>query len=152
MRNIYTKSMAYGKIQGSSEYPNLHGYVTFKQKNNGIVVIAEVFGLPYKECTEEIFGFHIHEGTSCTGNLEDEFADTKSHYNKESCTHPYHTGDMPPLFATNKGYAYMSFFTNKFTLNDIIGKTIVIHSNPDDFKTQPSGNSGTKIACGVIMY
>ena len=108
--------------------------------------------MPYKECTEEIFGFHIHEGTSCTGNLEDEFADTKSHYNKESCTHPYHTGDMPPLFATNKGYAYMSFFTNKFTLNDIIGKTIVIHSNPDDFKTQPSGNSGTKIACGVIMY
>ena len=39
MRNIYTKSMAYAKIQGSSEYPNLHGYVTFKQKNNGIVVI-----------------------------------------------------------------------------------------------------------------
>lgn len=149
MRNIYTNPMAYAKITGSSEYPNLHGYVTFKQKNNGILVIAEIFGLPYKECIQEIYGFHIHEGSSCTGDLEDEFANTKSHYNKDGCIHPYHTGDMPPLFGNN-GYAYMSFFTTKFTLNDIINKTVVIHDKPDDFKTQPSGDSGSKIACGVI--
>lgn len=44
----------------------------------------------------------------------------------------------------------MSFLTNKFTLQDVIGKVVIIHSMPDDFTTQPSGNSGEKIACGKI--
>ena len=45
----------------------------------------------------------------------------------------------------------MMYFTDRFTLPDVIGKTIIIHSNPDDFTTQPSGNSGAKIACGAIQ-
>ena len=44
----------------------------------------------------------------------------------------------------------MTVFTDRFTVDDAIGKTVVIHSEPDDFRTQPSGNAGTKIACGVI--
>ncbi len=88
-------------------------------------------------------------GTSCTGNSSDEFADAKTHYNPQNCPHPYHAGDLPPLIE-NDGYSYMSVFINKFTVKDIIGKVVIIHEMPDDFTTQPSGNSGTKIACGEI--
>ena len=45
----------------------------------------------------------------------------------------------------------MSFFTNRFSISEIIGKTIIIHSGVDDFSSQPSGNSGQKIACGIIQ-
>lgn len=149
MRSIYMRNMAYAKINGSKDYPNIYGNVTFKEKNNGVLVTAEIFGLPYKECIQEIYGFHIHEGNSCTGTEEEPFKDTKGHYNTTKCEHPYHSGDMPPLFGNN-GYAYMSFFTTRFKISDIISKTVVIHDRPDDFTTQPSGNSGKKIACGVI--
>ena len=80
---------------------------------------------------------------------EDEFADVGMHYNPTNCPHPFHIGDLPPLLENN-GYAYMSVLINKFKIKDILGKTIIIHDKPDDFTTQPSGNPGTKIACGVI--
>ena len=50
----------------------------------------------------------------------------------------------------NNGYAYMSVLINKFKIKEILGKVVIIHDSPDDFKTQPSGNSGTRIACGKI--
>lgn len=93
--------------------------------------------------------FIYMNGTSCSGNLEDEFADAKSHFNPNNCVHPFHIGDLPPLIENN-GYAYMSVLINKFKIKDIIGKVIIIHDMPDDFTTQPSGNSGKKIACGKI--
>jgi Cu-Zn family superoxide dismutase len=57
---------------------------------------------------------------------------------------------MPPLFG-NQGYAFLMFLTDRFTAREIIGKTVIIHDKPDDFTTQPAGNSGNKIACGVIQ-
>ena len=88
-------------------------------------------------------------GSSCTGNREDEFTNTKMHYNPNNCPHPYHVGDLPPLIENN-GYAYMSVLLNKFRIKDIIGRTLIIHDMPDDFTSQPSGNAGKKIACGRI--
>lgn len=88
-------------------------------------------------------------GISCTGTLEDEFANAGMHLNPTNCPHPYHIGDLPPLIENN-GYAYMSVLLDKFKLEDIIGKVIIIHEMPDDFTSQPSGNSGKKIACGKI--
>ncbi len=76
-------------------------------------------------------------GTSCTGNSEDEFSNAKTHYNPNNHPHPYHSGDLPPLIESN-GYAYMSVLLNKFKIQDIIGKVIIIHDMPDDFTTQPS--------------
>lgn len=150
-RNIKINNFAFAKIKGSNKYPNLYGKVSFKQLRDGVLVTVEVNGLPIdKMCNSGIYGFHIHEGNSCTGTLEDPFFDAKSHYNKTECNHPYHSGDMPPLFGNN-GYAYMSFFTDRFTVNDIIDRVVVVHSMPDDMKTQPSGNSGEKIACGKIF-
>lgn len=138
-------------IKGGKKYPKIDGIVTFKETKNGVLVSAKINGLPQSKdsCEGRFFGFHIHEGTACTGNLTDEFANAKSHLNPTNCPHPFHIGDLPPLIENN-GYAYMSVLINKFKIKDILGKVIIIHNSPDDFNSQPSGNSGTKIACGKI--
>ena len=56
---------------------------------------------------------------------------------------------MPPLLANN-GYALQAFLTNKYCVDEIIGRTVIIHAKPDDFTSQPSGNAGEMIACGEI--
>ena len=111
-----------------------------------------MFGLPTSadKCKSPIFAFHIHAGESCTGNSEDPFANALTHYNPNDCSHPFHVGDLPPLFGNN-GYAFLAFITNRFSVKEIIGKTIIVHSSFDDFSTQPSGNAGEKIACGQIV-
>lgn len=138
-------------IKGSKEYPQIIGTANFYQSGDGVLLTAEIIGLPHKKntCTFGVFGFHIHEGGSCSGTAEDPFADTKMHYNPKNCPHPNHAGDLPPLFE-NKGRAFMAVLTDRFTVKEIIGKTIVIHSSTDDFRTQPAGNAGKKIACGII--
>lgn len=146
-----TNPMATANIKGSDDYPNLRGIVTFRQRPKGVLVTAEIYGLPYKnECNSDIFALHIHNGTSCTGDDEDSFANAGTHYNPTECPHPYHAGDLPPLFS-NHGYAYMSVLTDRFTVKEIIGKVIIIHNQADDFTSQPSGNAGVKIACGEIL-
>ncbi len=139
-------------IKGSADYLQINGTVKFFQIPKGVVVSAEISGLPVsgEKCGNDIFAFHIHSGESCTGNAEDAFADVGTHYNPTDCPHPYHAGDMPPLFSSN-GTAILVFFTDRFTANEIIGKTVIIHDSPDDFTSQPSGNAGKKIACGEIV-
>ncbi len=141
--------LAIAKIQGGPEYPGLHGSVRFQQRRGGVLVTAEVFGLPYPD-TPGIFAFHIHEGACCPGTGADPFADAGSHYNPSGAEHPNHAGDLPPLFG-NKGYAYLSVFSDRFTVSEILDRAVIIHSGPDDFTTQPSGNAGAKIACGTIV-
>ncbi|MDY3869634.1 MAG: superoxide dismutase family protein [Clostridiaceae bacterium] len=77
------------------------------------------------------------------------FSNALSHYDPGSCPHPYHAGDLPPLFG-NSGYAFQVFFTDRFSVREILGKTVIIHANPDDFTTQPAGKAGQRIACGEI--
>lgn len=142
---------AVAHIKGSREYPTLHGTVTFKQTCKGVLITAQIHGLPdNNEYNTGVFAFHIHGGMSCTGTKEDSFADARTHYNPKDVPHPYHAGDLPPLFSNN-GYAYMSVLTNRFNLREIIGRVVIIHRNVDDFSTQPAGNSGTKIGCGKIV-
>ena len=138
-------------LRGSAEFPDISGIVRFYATEWGTLVAADVVGLPHKngECEGRIFGFHIHAGESCTGNADDPFADALSHYDTNLCPHPYHAGDMPPLFGC-RGRAFSVFLTDRVTVGELIGKTVIIHDSPDDFTTQPSGNAGTKIACGVI--
>ncbi|WP_283608778.1 superoxide dismutase family protein [Faecalispora anaeroviscerum] len=142
---------AHAVIKGSAAYPELCGTVRLHQMADGVLVSALIHGLPQGKgsCPVNVFGFHIHEGKACTGNDKDPFADSGGHFNPGNCPHPAHAGDMPPLFG-NQGTAYLSFFTDRFTVSQVIGRTVIIHSHPDDFTTQPSGDSGTKIACGLI--
>lgn len=133
--NIFNIAKAH--IKGSKKYPKIDGTVTFKETKNGVIVTAKINNLPQSKdkCKGRFFGFHIHEGTSCTGNLEDEFSDAKSHLNPNSCPHPFHIGDLPPLIENN-GFAYMSVLINKFKIKDILGRVIIIHDMPDDFTTR----------------
>ena len=142
---------ALAPVLGSDAYPDIRGMVRFFQLGIGVIVVTEVMGLPepHDVCINPVFGCHIHSGGCCTGNREDSFADAMAHYNPCDCEHPYHAGDMPPIFG-NCGYAYSVFLTNRFGVEEIIGRTVIIHLHPDDFHSQPSGESGTKIACGVI--
>jgi len=145
------RPQAAAKIAGSESAPGLSGMVRFYQTSRGVIVWAEIHGLPYSKqpCQERVFGFHIHQGSGCEGNMDDPFASAMSHYNPKGCEHPCHAGDLPPLFG-NGGSALSLFLTDRFSVNEVIGKTVIIHDHPDDFTTQPSGNSGAKIACGVI--
>lgn len=100
-----------------------------------------------KENETEFFGFHIHQGESCSGT---DFSGTGSHYDPAGKAHPKHAGDLPPLLACG-GNGYLSVKTDRLSVQDIIGRTVVIHSDPDDFRSQPAGNAGRKNACGVIQ-
>ena len=145
MNQIFFHSVAAANIKGEGKNAPLSGQVRFYQKKDYVLVQAMIRGLP--ETESGFFGFHIHEGSDCGGT---DFGDTGSHLNPENLPHPKHVGDLPPLLKCGD-FAYLTVATDRFALPDIIGKTVVIHNMPDDFTTQPAGNAGTKIACGVIM-
>lgn len=139
---------AVAQVSGITEYGPT-GTVSFYPYQSSTLVMADISHLPHSSspCSSGIFGLHIHEGGSCAGT---DFSETKGHYNPSNCDHPHHAGDLPPLFECN-GRAFLAVLTDRFQISDIIGRTVVIHSQPDDFTSQPAGNSGSKIACGVIQ-
>lgn len=132
-------------ICSGADAPQLSGQVRFYQERGRVLVVAELSGLPQKNKTG-FFAMHIHEGTSCAG---EGFSETGGHYNPAGEGHPKHAGDLPPLLSCH-GDAHLAVWTDRFCVRDIIGRTVVIHAGPDDFHSQPSGNAGTKIGCGVI--
>ncbi len=122
----------------------LRGSVTFYPVPGGTLVTAELQGLP--ETESGFFGFHIHEGSGCGGK---DYGETGGHLNPQGRPHPQHMGDLPPLLE-NRGKGFLAVKTGRFRPEDVIGRTVVIHNGPDDFHTQPAGNAGKKIGCGVI--
>jgi superoxide dismutase, Cu-Zn family len=148
--NANDPSAAMATVMGSPQYQQIGGRVTFTQMQEGVSVIAEIHGLPMT--STGFFAFHLHQGACGNPGTDasNYFPDVGGHYNPHDLPHPLHAGDFPPLIETGDGSAYLSFVTNRFTLENIIGRSVIIHLNPDDFKTQPSGNAGPKIACGVV--
>ena len=142
-----TVNKAAAFIRGSRQYPEIRGTATFTETKSGVLVKAEVFGLPQSPCS--FFGFHIHDKGDCSSPQGRGFPNSGSHYNPTRVRHPCHAGDLLPLFGC-KGYAYLSFLTDRFSVAEIIGKSVIIHDMRDDFTTDPSGNSGDRIACGII--
>lgn len=145
MRYCREKPDAVARIYGGMEALQLSGCVAFYQEKGRVLVVARISGLPTESGTG-FFGFHIHQGEECSGA---DFSATGSHYSPAEQPHPKHAGDLPPLLRC-QGNGYLSFKTDRFSVKDIIGRTVVIHSDPDDFRSQPAGNSGRKIGCGVI--
>lgn len=135
-------------VRGGTAFPNISGLVKFyKTMYAGILVEAEFFNLPDVAApgSSNFYAMHIHEYGDCSDN----FSKAGGHYGAPGSLHPNHAGDMPPLLA-NQGYAWTAFYDKRFTIEDILGRAVIIHQNPDDFHTQPSGNSGPMIACGQI--
>lgn len=150
----YNKAVAF--IKGGNLAPKLYGTVCFVDVPLGVMVYVYVKNLPEYAPSSQFkppigpFGFHLHEKGCCDiDNLEKPFTCAGGHFNPDNQPHGNHAGDFPPLFS-NDGVCIMSFFTNRFKVKDIINQAVIIHENPDDFKSQPSGNAGRRIACGIV--
>jgi Cu-Zn family superoxide dismutase len=123
--------------------------------SEGVVVMT---GLVTGMKPESEHGFHVHEKGDCSSP---DFASAGEHFNPTAEAHgnpaspPHHLGDVPNIKANAEGKADVNVRAEGLALggggaNDIVGKAIVVHEKVDDYKTQPSGNSGDRIACGVI--
>ena len=146
------RPFARAALSGSALYPQVRGSVEFYATPIGVVVCTEISGLPYEAgmpCSSQIYGMHIHNTGTCTGGVDEPFSDAGAHFDKGMCEHPYHAGDLPTLFG-NEGYAWSAVLTNRFSPEDIMGRSVIVHRDADDMKTQPSGASGERIACGII--
>lgn len=147
LQNAQPDALAW--IRGNEDNPQLSGLVKFFfTPYEGILIEAEIFGLPNIAVPESsnFYAMHIHENGNCN---QPSFSQTGEHYTRGQEFHPQHDGDLIPLMG-NQGYAWTAFYDKRIIIPEIIGRSVVIHSMSDDFMTQPSGNSGTKIGCGVI--
>jgi Cu-Zn family superoxide dismutase len=151
------KAVAIACIKGGPLRPQIEGAVRFFQAPNGTLVFAEINGLPpYQPSTNGEapigpHGFHLHEFGNCEiGDPQNPFQAAGGHWNPTNQPHGNHAGDFPVLFS-NRGYAYMYFYTDKFLPEQIIGNSVIIHQNPDDYRTQPAGAAGKRLACGIIQ-
>lgn len=124
------------------------GSVAFSEVAGGLRVSADVKGLTPGE-----HGFHIHEGGDCSAP---DATSAKGHYNPAGKAHghqtapEHHSGDISNLVANAQGEAKGSMEIKGVTLAEVVGRSVVIHADPDDYKSQPAGNSGKRIACGTI--
>ena len=130
------------------------GTVTFTHNGDRVRVVAEVSGL-----AAGAHGFHIHEKGDCSAP---DATSAGGHFNPGSQPHgnpasgAHHAGDMPLLIADASGNATLDVTLVTVSLggggaNDVVGRAVVVHKDPDDFKSQPAGNSGARVACGVIV-
>ncbi len=130
------------------------GGATLTEAPSGVLIEVEVMGLPPNTWV----AFHIHETGSCDHATGHESAG--GHFNFSEAEHGWlaengpHAGDMPNLWVDAEGTARAQVFNPLVTLSDeantILGRALMIHAQADDYQSQPSGNAGDRLACGVI--
>jgi Cu-Zn family superoxide dismutase len=132
---------------------NVTGSLTVSPMGEGVHFIGTLQGLP----PNGEFGFHVHEKGDCSAP---DASSAGAHLNPAGAVHgpqdgPHHAGDMPNVKSDAQGNAQINAHVNGLTIGDggatdVIGKAVVVHEKADDYKTQPSGDSGARVACGVI--
>lgn len=129
------------------------GIVSFTKVEGGVKIVAEVHNL-----TPGSHGFHIHEFGDCSSP---DGMSAGGHFNPKGSKHgapdglDRHAGDLGNLVADDQGVAHYERVDNVITLegpDTIVGRSVVVHANADDFQTQPTGNAGGRVACGVIEH
>jgi Cu-Zn family superoxide dismutase len=128
------------------------GTVTFTQAGNKVQVKARITGL-----APGSHGFHVHEKGDCSAP---DATSAGGHFNPAGTAHgdpqkgPHHAGDMPMLVADAGGKAELTTEMTGVVVaagpTSVVGKAVIVHAAPDDYTTQPTGNSGARVACGVI--
>ncbi len=130
----------------------VRGLVMFHEMDGHLMAHAKISGL--KPNAEH--GFHLHEKGDCASA---DGTSAGGHFNPDGKPHgpqtaAHHAGDMPALKADANGMVDQKFMLDGPTLAagpaSIIGRSVIVHANPDDYTTQPTGNSGPRVACGVI--
>ena len=129
------------------------GEATFEEVDGKVRVIVFAQGL--KPGGDH--GFHIHEAGDCSSG---DGMSTKGHFNPHAKPHgdpksaERHAGDLPSLRAGKDGRAMIDVTVDIITVRpgpaSVVNRGLIIHADPDDYKTQPTGNAGARIACGVI--
>lgn len=129
------------------------GIVNFTKRGNKVLVVAEVSGL-----TPGPHGFHVHEKGDCSAP---DGMSAGGHFNPHGKRHggPHdedrHVGDLGNIVADAKGNAILTLETDALSIGsgpgNILGRSVIVHGAVDDFKTQPHGNAGARIACGLIV-
>jgi Cu-Zn family superoxide dismutase len=130
------------------------GTLTLTATAEGVRLAGTLQGLP----PDGEFGFHIHEKGDCSAP---DASSAGGHFNPANAPHgdpqgsAHHAGDVPNAKSDASGTAQVDALASGINLTsgdpaDVHGKAVVVHEKPDDYKTQPSGNSGARIACGVI--
>ncbi len=129
------------------------GTVSFRQEGNDVVMTARIAGL-----TPGAHGFHIHEKGDCSAP---DATSAGGHFNPHGKAHghpdhaDHHAGDMPQLTADAAGNATVTATLTGLSIGSgpagIVGRGVIVHAAADDYKTQPTGNSGARVACGVIV-
>ena len=130
------------------------GEATFDQVGDKVRVVVFAQGLaPGQE-----HGLHIHEAGDCSSG---DGMSAKGHFNPFGKPHGHyggaerHAGDLPALKANKEGRANVQIDLDVITVTpgpaSVIGRGLIVHAAPDDYKTQPTGNAGARIACGVIQ-
>ncbi len=149
---------AVASLRAAPVAPGVRGTVEFMSVPGGTLVTVRVTGLPRYQPGTAIsdpvgpHGFHIHEFGNCAvGDPDNPFLAAGGHWNPDGQPHGNHAGDFPVLFSHAPGGTAMArFFTSRFRVDDVIGRSVIVHLHPDDYRTQPAGRSGLRIACGVI--
>ncbi len=128
------------------------GTVTFAQSGDKVRVTAEITGL-----TPGAHGFHVHDKGDCSAP---DATSAGGHFNPGSKAHghpdhgEHHAGDLPQLIADANGVARITAYSDSLSIGsgegNVVGRAVVVHASADDFKSQPAGNSGPRVACGVI--
>ena len=130
------------------------GTLAFVPMGDGVHVTGDIGGL----APNSTHGFHIHETGDCSAadasSAGGHFNPSGEAHGRASAPH-HHLGDNDNLVADANGVAHVTAHFAGVVLggggaDDIVGKAVIVHANPDDYASQPSGNSGARIACGVI--
>ena len=129
------------------------GEATFEQVGDKVRIVVFAQNLP----PDRELGFHIHEAGDCSSG---DGMSAKGHFNPHAKPHgdpksaERHAGDLPALNAGKDGRAMIDVTVDIITVRpgpaSVVNRGLIIHADPDDYKTQPTGNAGARIACGVI--
>lgn len=147
-RGVKTAKSVLHPTQGNK----VTGTVTFTAEEGGVHIIADLEGL-----TPGDHGFHIHEFGDCSAP---DGTSAGGHFNPTKKPHgspqseERHVGDLGNITAEANGRAHYDRIDHQIELsgeNSIVGHSVVVHAKADDFVTQPTGNSGSRVACGVIV-
>ncbi|GAA5784802.1 superoxide dismutase family protein [Chitiniphilus shinanonensis] len=126
----------------------VRGNVQFSDTADGLRVTGEITGL-----SPGAHGFHVHERGDCSAP---DASSAGGHYNPDNHPHGdadpsrHHAGDLGNIEADADGRAKVDAIVPGLTTARLKGRGLVVHDQPDDLKTQPSGASGDRIACGVV--
>ena len=153
MSNMFTRSPSATAVLAPTKGNSVSGTVNFTQKGEVVRVDAKITGL----AANGTHGFHIHEKGNCSAA---DASSAGAHVNPTGGKHGgpvgavRHGGDLGNLRADANGFAHASIEVMGITLgtdpNSIIGRAVIVHAGPDDLKSQPAGNSGARVACGLV--